>query len=283
VGNLQELGRKNAQIYLERNRSEQQLSIFEENNLFQAMQNLGKQLGLVDLPRKIEGYDISHLSGKFVYGSMVTFVDGRPAKKLYKLFKGKEQNDDYQNHQLVLGRRLERALNFYIEEKGEGTVKPFQDWSLPDVILIDGGKGQLSVDQKIYEEYQRKFQENGLSLEVVLVAIAKREEMLFKLGEGGQVVEVKPTGQARFLVQRIRDESHRFAVSNNRKARLKSIQKTPLDKVPGIGPKTKQKILSTFGSSKDLVEGLYSNPELVYELLGEKLTQRLKDHFGVMN
>jgi excinuclease ABC subunit C len=268
INDLLELSKQNALIYLQRNKMGQRLSIFEENNLFIAIKDLQNNLRLKKLPRKIECYDISHFSGTFVYGSMVTFIDGRPAKKFYRLFRCKDQNNDFANHSEVLKRRLNR----FIKDNDPA-------WNLPDLIIVDGGKGQLSSDFKVLQEFD--------FTDVEMVGLAKKEEEVFILGDtpenlklgsqGGILLE----GNSKFLIQRIRDEAHRFAITNHRKAKLKTASKSKLDEISGIGPKTKQKILQTFGSVENMVDSLYKNPDLIYELLGENQTIKLQKHFGV--
>ncbi len=275
---LLDQGKQNAFIYLQRNRLGQKLSIFEENNLFTAVVDLGKKIGITNTPRRIECYDISHLSGKFVYGSMVTFIDGKPAKKFYKLFKTKEQNNDFENHQEVLRRRFQRTLDWELENKVnvKNTENP---WKLADLIIVDGGKGQLSADLTILEEFRAKFLENDIEFKVDICALAKREEEIF-LPYNPTPVLVE--NQTKFLVQRIRDEAHRFAITNNRNARLKTAKKSQLEEISGIGQITKEKLLTAFSSVDNIVDNLYKNPELVYELVGKNITQKLKTHFGVL-
>lgn len=276
ITKLSKQGLENAIVYLERNRLGQRLSIFEENNLFKTIVELQKSLGLKNIPRRTECYDISHLSGKFVYGSMVVFIDGRPSKKNYRLFKTKEQNNDFENHKEVLRRRFERCLKWLKEHEGDNTKNP---WKLPNLIIVDGGKGQLSSDLEIVEEYRLVFEENGYDFPVELSALAKKDEEIFLPDRFDSVVLA---GDQKFLIQRIRDEAHRFAITNNRKARLKTAQKSELDDIPGIGPKTKQKLLQHFGSVKEVGDAIFKNQELVYELIGESSTKKLKNHFGVI-
>ncbi len=279
ISSLLEQGQQNALVYLQRNRLGQSLNLFEENNLFTTIVELQKRLGLQKVPRKIECYDISHLSGKFVYGSMVTFIDGKPTKKFYKLFKCKDQNNDFENHKEVLKRRFERALG-----EAENTVEKINlkktGWELPDLIIVDGGKGQLSADLEIVENYQKIFKEKNLSFAVELCALAKREEEVFLPYRSNSIIL---ENQTKFLVQRIRDEAHRFAITNNRNSRLKTAAKSQLDDVAGIGPKTKQKLLEVFGSVQNLTDNLFNNSELVYEVVGKSATTKLKKHFGVIN
>lgn len=256
--------KQNSLVYLERNQLGQKLSIFEENNIFRAVLDLQHKLSLGKKLRRIECYDISHISGKFVYGSMVVFIDGLPLKKYYRLFKCPDKNDDFANHREVLTRRLHRSL--------DDTNKA---WNLPDLIIVDGGKGQLSSDIVVLDQFREIFNEKKLKFEVEICSLAKKEEELFLPNKSESI---KVSGSTRFLIQRIRDEAHRFAITNNRNARLKTASKSKLDAVPGIGIKTKQKLLTIFGSVDGLVTSLFQNPEIVYEAVGERTTENLKKY-----
>jgi len=268
INSVLEQAKQNALIYLERNQLGQKLSIFEENNIFKAIVDLQEKLHLKNRPRRIECYDISHISGKFVYGSMVVFIDGLPMKKYYRLFKCPDKNDDFANHREVLSRRLQRALDMDLTTD--------KAWQLPDLIIVDGGKGQLSSDLDILDIFRGSFQTKNLEFKTEICSLAKKEEEVFLpyLSES-----VRVTGNTRFLVQRIRDEAHRFAITNNRNARLKTASKSKLDEVSGIGPKTKQKLLSIFGSVSGIVDQLFKNPEMLYEAVGQKVTEKLKAYF----
>jgi excinuclease ABC subunit C len=277
IGDLMEQGRQNALIYLQRNKLGQKLSILEENNVYKTVVSLKSKLRLINTPRHIECYDISHISGKFVYGSMVTFIDGLPMKKRYRLFRCPDQNDDFKNHREVLRRRFNRALA-ELQEGGEESKQKSLKWKLPNLIIVDGGKGQLSSDVSIVEEFQTLFAEAGLPFHIELAALAKREEEIFLPYESEPVLL---EGSERFLVQRIRDEAHRFAITNNRKARLKTASKSELENINGIGAKTKTKLLQVFGSVPNLVQSLDQNPELVYETVGKTVTQKLMKHYQI--
>ncbi len=276
IQSLVEQGKTNAEIYLERNRLGQKLSIFDDNRLYTSVVELGKFLKLPKIPREIECYDITHLSGKFVYGSMVKLIDGRPVNKFYRLFKCKEQNNDFENHAEVMRRRLKRGIEY------QNGISKDKAWKLPDLIIVDGGKGQLSSDYKVLAEF-------GLENTVQMVSLAKKEEEIFgvdmsiynnyKLGrEGGILLD----GEVKYLVQRVRDEAHRFGIKNNRNARLKTISKSKLDDIEGIGEVTKTKLMKQFSSTENIVQNLYDNPELVYELVGKNITEKLKKAFGVL-
>lgn len=288
IQNLIEQGTRNASVYLDRNRLGQKLSMFDENRLYTSVVQLGEFLKLTTIPRRIECFDISHLQGKFVYGSMVVFIDGRPSSKYYRLFKCPDQNNDFENHQLVMRRRLQKGLDFMTG------LTTDRGWQLPDLIIVDGGKGQLSADYKVLYEM-------GLQDKVNMVSLAKQEEEIFspkqglptvpsfdfdpktfedyKLGKEGGLLT---TGEMKFLLLRISDEAHRFAIKNNRNARIRSIKKSALDGISGVGEITKNKLLIKFGSSQNLVTNLYDNPEIVYELVGGNITEKLKAHFRVV-
>jgi excinuclease ABC subunit C len=262
VNHLLQQGEENAFVYLQRYKRNQTLNIVEQNSLYSILHNLQKELSLPKLPNRIECYDISHLSGKYVYGSCINFYEGRPDKKHYKLFKCKDQNNDFDNHAEVLRRRLK-----HYDQEG---------WPNPDLIIVDGGKGQLSVDYAVLQE---------LGHNIPIISIAKREEEIFTIAhfdglvgdgrEGGIIL----TAQAGFLVQRIRDEAHRFAITNNRQARLKSINKTSLDDIVGIGPKTIEKLMITYGSINAIIKNIQDNPTLMIKLIGQGSYETLKQHF----
>jgi excinuclease ABC subunit C len=265
ITNINELikqGEENAFVYLQRYKKNQNLNVVEQNSLYTILFALQKELMLPKLPNRIECYDISHLSGKFVYGSCVNFFEGRPDKKNYKLFKCKEQNNDFENHAEVLRRRLN-----HLGEEG---------WVTPDLIIVDGGKGQLSSDYKVLVD---------MGINIPIVSLAKREEEIFTLAHfdgfkgDGQEGGILLSQQAGFLVQRIRDEAHRFAITNNRKSRLKTITKSSFDEIKGIGPKTIEKLLITFGSKDEIIRNINENPTLVQKLIGSKNTALIKDHF----
>jgi excinuclease ABC subunit C len=263
VNELLKQGEENAFVYLQRYKKNQNLNVVEQNSLYTILFALQKELMLPKLPNRIECYDISHLSGKFVYGSCVNFFEGRPDKKNYKLFKCKEQNNDFENHAEVLRRRLG-----HLGEDG---------WVTPDLIIVDGGKGQLSSDHKVLVD---------MNINIPIVSLAKREEEIFTLAHfngyrgDGQEGGILLSQQAGFLVQRIRDEAHRFAITNNRKSRLKTITKSSFDEIKGIGPKTIEKLLITFGSKDEIVRNINENPTLVQKLIGSKSTALIKDHFS---
>ena len=257
ISDLQSQGLTNAFIYLQRYKKNEKLNILEENSLYSILPKIQKQLGLSQLPKRIECYDISHLSGKFAYGSCVVFIDGAPNRSLYRLFKVEDKNDDFDNHAQLMRRRLSNIGQF--------------GWEKPDLIIVDGGKGQLSTDLAVLSEF-------GLEGQIEMVSIAKKEEEIFtkyhlaaKLSNG-----YKLDNDCSFLLERIRDESHRFAITANRKARIRTITKTGFDKVVGIGPNTISTLIKTFGSEKLVYKAIENNPTLVIKLIGESKFNLLK-------
>ncbi len=273
--NLLQAGQANSLTYLQRYSQGHKLSLLEEQTLFQTLLDLQQALGLSSIPMHIECYDISHFAGKFVYGAMVVFVDGRPAKKLYRLFKTTQRNDDYANLQEVLRRRLQR----WVENQNQLpsirlttstapiTLRP---WELPNSMIIDGGKGQLSAVNQVLQEFKEQYPQ----IQTEICALAKKEEEVFLLDRPDSI---KFTGEVKFLLQRIRDEAHRFGLTHSRKAMVKQSSKSQLDNLPGIGPVTKQKLLTTFGSVENVINVFYEKPELLRQVLNEKQLKTLAD------
>ena len=204
-----------------------------------ALEELQKQLHLPHPPHRIECYDISNIQGTSAVGSMVVFEGGRPKPPHYRRFKIKTVGsaDDYAMLQEILRRRFKRAA------AGEGGSAP---WAvLPDLLLIDGGKGQLNAAQEVIRE---------LGAESVPVAsIAKEHEEVF-IPESSEPLPLHRTSQALYLLQRVRDEAHRFALAYHHKVHRKGTMTSALDAVPGIGPKRKRVLLRRFGSVKAIKE-----------------------------
>jgi excinuclease ABC subunit C len=210
----------------------------DEQRMTGAMSELAEALDLPRLPRRIECFDISNLHGTNPVASMTVFEDGRPAKREYRRFtiKTVQGSNDFAMMREVIGRRFRRASAEESDEK----------WAaIPDLVIVDGGKGQLSaalaglVDANWPEQ--------------PIAALAKENEELFLPGNPVSVILPRDS-QALFLVQRIRDEAHRFAVSFHRQRRSKASFKSRLDEIPGVGPKRKQALLRHFGPLKEIRE-----------------------------
>lgn len=216
-----------------------------------AITELQEALRLPAPPARIECYDISHTQGQQTVGSMVVFVQGAPQKSDYRRFNVQTtHNDDYGSMREVLTRRFQRYRDTLAGELHDPSqIKPRAErptaWAiLPDLLLIDGGKGQLAVGQDVLREF-------GLEGEVPLAALAKQEEEIF-LPDQSPSVLLPRRSEALYLVQRVRDEAHRFANEGHRKRRAKVGVASVLDSVPGVGPKRRQLLLKRFGSLEAL-------------------------------
>ena len=218
-----------------------------------AITELQDALKLPSPPARIECYDISHTQGQQTVGSMVVFVQGAPQKSDYRRFNVQStHNDDYGSMREVLTRRFQRYHDTLAGELHDPSqIKARADrptaWAiLPDLLLIDGGKGQLAVGLDVLRAF-------GLEGEVPLAALAKQEEEIF-LPDRAQSVLLPRRSEALYLVQRVRDEAHRFANEGHRKRRAKVGVASILDSVPGVGPRRRQLLLRRFGSLEALRE-----------------------------
>ena len=233
----------------------------DEQRKTAALTELADALELPRLPLRIECFDISNLQGTNAVASMVVFEDGRPAKKEYRRFKIKtvEGSNDFASMAEVIRRRFRRAADATAGTEVEAAVAAgnqttataapepeVSKWAaLPDLVIVDGGKGQLSAALAALEEVGWSGQS--------IAALAKENEELFLPGRGESVVLPRDS-QALFLVQRLRDEAHRFAVTFHRERRSKATLYSRLDDVRGIGPKRKQALLRHFGTVKAIKE-----------------------------
>ncbi|MFB3182450.1 excinuclease ABC subunit UvrC [Staphylococcus pseudintermedius] len=230
---LVDMANKNARIALE---NKFELIARDESRTVKAIEQLADAMG-IQIPIRIEAFDNSNIQGVDPVSAMVSFVDGKPDKKGYRKYKIKsvEGPDDYKSMQEAVRRRYTRVLN-------EGLP-------LPDLIIVDGGKGHMSSVADVLE--------NELGLDIPIAGLAKNDkhqtsELLY--GETAQVVPLKKNSQAFYLLQRIQDEVHRFAITFHRQTRQKTGLRSILDQVEGIGPKRKTKLLRTFGSIKKMRE-----------------------------
>ena len=207
-----------------------------------SLSELQQVLSLSAPPNRIECYDISNTQGTSSVGSMVVFSQGVPDKKLYRRFNIKTVvgPDDFASMEEVLDRRFRRWKSVQ-DKKSDPGGKPDVAFSLlPDVLIVDGGKGQLSKAVKVMEKYdlQGKF---------TVVGLAKQEEELFVPGRSGSL-KLPRKSQGLYLVQRIRDEAHRFAITAHRKRRTRLGLKSALDVIPGIGPVKRNALIKHIGS-----------------------------------
>jgi excinuclease ABC subunit C len=233
---LMDLAARNAAETLAR---EQARWLADEGKTLAALEELAGALGLAGPPLRIECYDISTIQGTNTVGSLVVFEDGRPRSGEYRRFRVKSVvgTDDYASHREVLRRRFYRAL-----EAEEGVAEELR-WRLPDLVVIDGGLGQVNAARGVLDEL-------GLH-DMPVIGLAKEREEVFLPGVGQPLV-LPATSQALYLLQRLRDEAHRFAITYHRKLRAKGQTRSLLDEVPGIGPSRKRALLRVFGSTRQM-------------------------------
>jgi excinuclease ABC subunit C len=200
------------------------------------LNDLQARLALKTLPVRIECYDISNIQGKYPVGSMVVFQDGRPKPAHYRHFRIKtvQGANDFAMLQEVLRRRFSRHA-----QSEEGIPEEPSFSRLPDLVLVDGGKGQLSAAREVME---------GMGLGAVpTFGLAKEHEELFR-PEASEPLRLPLDSEALFLVQRIRDEAHRFAITFHRVVRRKDAFRSVLDGISGLGPVRRRALIRQFGS-----------------------------------
>ncbi len=220
---------------------EQARWLADQGKTLGALRELADALGLADPPLRIECYDISNFQGDQSVASMVVFEDGKPRTGDYRRFRIKDVQgpNDFASHQEVLRRRFRRA-----KAGDEGSEEELR-WRLPDLVIVDGGKGQVSAAAEVLAEM-------GLD-DLPLAGLAKEREELFLPGRSDPVL-LPATSQALYLVQRLRDEAHRFAITYHRDLRAKASVRSAFDDLPGVGPKRRRALLRVFGSAKRVRE-----------------------------
>ena len=268
---LVEMVKQNAQEVLEQQRIKW---LTDSQKTQMALEELQETLNLARPPLRIECYDISNTQGTNSVGAMVVFEGGRPKNGEYRRFKIKqvEGQNDVASHQEVLRRRFRKAASSLASASDEDISTPIgasidelthgkngadgeekasaqmeHDWALPDLVVIDGGKSQLSGAMEVMHE---------LNLDIPVIGLAKEEgshtrlttaEQIFVPGSPEPII-LPRTSQALYMLQRIRDEAHRFGITYHRKVRSERTFKSVLDEIPGIGPKRKQALMKHFGS-----------------------------------
>ncbi len=222
---LIEMAYKNA---VENLKKEKIRETYASDRPLKGVKELQTFLSLEKPPIRIEGFDISHIQGIDTVASMVVFENGEAKKEDYRRFKiqvAEGSPDDFASMNEVVGRRYRRVMD--------------EAQKMPDLILIDGGKGQLSSAVAILEEL-------GISTQSI-IGLAKREEEVFVPGRSEPIILPRHS-EALYLIQRVRDEAHRFAVSYHRRLRTKRMTHTLIDEIPGVGPKRRQALIEHFGS-----------------------------------
>jgi excinuclease ABC subunit C len=235
---LMQLATRNAEEMLAR---EQARWLADQGKTLAALEELAEALSLPGLPGRIECYDVSNFQGSETVASMVVFEDGKPRSGEYRRFRVRavEGPNDVASHREVLRRRFRAA-----RPGDEGSAEE-RRWAMPDLVLIDGGKPQVGAAKGVLDEL-------GLH-DMPLAGIAKEREELFQPDRSDPIV-LPPTSQALYLVQRIRDEAHRFAITYHRDLRRKASVRSRFDDLPGIGPRRRGALLRVFGSIKRVRE-----------------------------
>jgi len=215
----------------------------DHNARARALVALQDALGLPEAPLRIECYDISNLQGTEIVASMVVMEDGLPKRSDYRRFKMRHQDgqDDFASMEEVLSRRFKR----FLAERDEGVREGKRFAYPPNLVLIDGGKGQLGAAVRVIDDL-------GVS-GVAVASLAKKFEEVYLPGES-EPVRIPRDSEALYLLQQVRDEAHRFAITYHRQLRDKKMTKSVLDDVPGLGPVRKARLLKEFGSVKRLRE-----------------------------
>ncbi|GIP54780.1 excinuclease ABC subunit UvrC [Paenibacillus vini] len=226
-----------------------------------AAENLGRSIGL-DRVSRIEAFDNSNIQGTNPVSAMVVFIDGKPAKKDYRKYKVRtvQGPDDYETMREVIRRRYERVLKENLPQ--------------PDLIIVDGGKGQISAAIDVLEN------ELGLFIPVGgLVKDAKHRTAQLMVGDPPEPVHLPRDSQEFYLLQRIQDEVHRFAISFHREQRAKSMVASRLDAIPGIGEKRRKALLKHFGSLKKMKEASVEDfrPLSIGDKLAKQIIDALRD------
>lgn len=256
---LTNLANKNAKIALE---EKFQLIERDEERTIRAVEKLGEKLH-IETPYRIEAFDNSNIQGTDPVSAMVVFIDGKPAKKEYRKYKikGVEGPDDYDTMREVIRRRYTRLLK--------------EEAALPDLIVVDGGKGQMSAALDVLE--------NELGLSIPLCGLAKDDkhrtsELLY--GDPPEAVELDRRSQEFYLIQRIQDEVHRFAITFHRQLRGKSAFHSKLDEIEGVGPQRKKLLLTHFKSITEIAQADEQDltklgiPQPVAQNILEKLNEK---------
>lgn len=254
---LVDMAIKNARVALE---EKFQLMEKDEARTEGAVRELGEALDIGDT-RRIEAFDNSNIQGTDPVSAMVVFIDGKPAKKEYRKYKIRtvEGSDDVATMKEVIRRRYTRVLK--------------EDLPLPDLVLVDGGKAQVSAAADVLE--------NELGLYIPTGGLAKNEKHQTSelvMGEPPHPVSLKRTSQAFYLLQRIQEEVHRFAVSFHRQTRKKTTFRSQLDSIPGIGPKRKKTLYQHFGSVRKMKEASMNEYREIG--IGDNLARTILSHLN---
>jgi excinuclease ABC subunit C len=267
---LRELAERNARLALDQDRLRRE---HRRQRRVESLADLREALAMQELPVRIEGFDISNLGGEHTVASMVVFEGGATKKADYRRFRIRGERphgpDDFASMEEVLTRRLNR----YLEQADLSPHDRERDASfasLPSLIVIDGGKGQLSAGIKAL----RPFLERG----VTVVGLAKREEEVFVPGRSAPI-DLDPGAEASKLLQRVRDEAHRFAIEHHRGRRDRAMTVSVLDELKGVGPVRKRALLQHFGSPERFLAATREELEAVPGVPG-KLARQIHEQLN---
>lgn len=251
---LLSLSESNVRNYIREKRLQEEKQ-HPENRTLRLMEQMKKDLRLTELPKHIECFDNSNFQGAYPVAAMSVFRDGKPSKKDYRHFNIKtvEGPDDFASMEEVIHRRYKRMLD--------------EALPLPQLIVIDGGKGQLSAAVSSLEKL-------GLRGKIAVIGIAKRLEELYYPDDPLPLYIDKKSETLR-IIQQLRDEVHRFGITHHRKRRSKGVIKTELEEIPGIGPRTAEELLRKFRSVQRIKEAPL---EALAALIGEAKAIRVKEH-----
>lgn len=257
---LLKMAKENAEEYLEKKMEKEKIAY---NSSIGAMKMLQEKLSLKNLPKRIECYDISHISGTNKVASMVVFVNGVAEKKEYRKFKIKtvEGNDDFASLKETLSRRLQR----YKDKNGESFKEK------PDLLVIDGGKGQLSSCYDILKSF-------NLENEIDIISLAKKLEEVYTTYSNQPIILKYGSAELK-LLQRVRDEAHRFAITFHRQIRTNAQTHLELEEINGLGKVKINALLKAFGSTENIRNASIEELCLV-KGINESLAHTIKNHFN---
>jgi len=252
---LMRIANKNAKVMVKQLIQMEEFKMNDQEFRNEILEETKDLLNLPKLPKIIEGFDVSNIEGFDATGSMVYFLDGKPYNKYYRHFKirSKSTPDDVAMMKEILRRRYKMLLE--------------RNFELPDLILVDGGKGQLNVGVSVLKEF---------NLDIPIIGLAKKYEEIFLPSQKEPIVLPKSSSVLK-LFQRVRDEAHRFAIKLQKKQRKKSITGSILDEIQGVGPITRNKLLNHFGSIDKIKKA--SSTELS-EIVGKKLAERILEELN---
>jgi len=248
---LLRIASKNAKVIVEQEIQMEEIRKKEEDHIQKALEEAKEIFNLPNVPRIIEGFDISNIEGTDATGSMVYFLEGRPYNKYYRHYniRTKSTPDDVAMMKEVIKRRYTMILK--------------NNYTLPDLILVDGGKGQLNAGFSVLKE---------LGIEgIPIIGLAKKFEEIFIPNEKEPIILPRNSNLLK-IFQRVRDEAHRFAVKLHKKQREKRVRRSILDDIKGVGPATRTKLLRHFGSVENIKK---ATPEAIAQVVGKKLADTI--------